>query len=527
MGDEDGSAATLEEIRRLLTGGDPGGALLACETLLAEQPQHVEALHLQGLALRATGRLDEAVASFGKALAVAPGAAVVHTCQGNAYKALGQLDDAIAAHRRAVACRPDFAEAWSNLAAAQLAASCPGEAAESAEQAVRLLPGNAALRHNLGRILVDAGQLERAERELGRAVELDPRHLPARVTHGSVLRRLGRLDRAVEVLDGAIRHAPDHADAHWNHALALLMRGDHAEGWAEYEWRRRIPDMRIERFDAPAWDGSPLDGRTLLVHAEQGLGDAIQFARFAGVALEARGPAEVVLRVPPRLVALFGGLRGVSRVVGADRPAPPFDVHAPLMSLPHLLQIDLGGLAHSVPYLVPDADEVARWRARIGAGPALRVGICWQGSPTYLADRERSLPLRHFRPLAELRSVRLFSLQKGPGLEQLPDLGGRIDDLGAELDEGPDAFTDTAAALESLDLLVCSDTAIPHLAGALGKEVWLLLPHVPDWRWMLGGDRCPWYPSMRLFRQSAPGDWTAVIERVARALQARLEPESA
>ena len=522
MGDEGRSAVTIDDVKRLLTTGDPQGALHASRSLLAAQPDHLEAIHLGGLALRALGRTEEAVASFAQALAIAPGAAVIHTCQGNALKALGRFDEAIAAHRRAVACSPGFAEAWSNLGGTLLEAGQPTAATQILTKATRLQPANADLRHNLGRVLVDAGDAAGAERELTRAIELDPTHTEARVTLGSVLRRLGRLDQAIEVLDEAIRLAPSGATAHWNRSLALLMRGNFTEGWAEYEWRRRMPDMRIDRIDAPAWDGSPLGGRTLLVHAEQGLGDTIQFTRFAPVVTRSRGPGSVVLRCPAKLRALLGGVVGEVHVVADDQPTPAFDVHAPLMSLPHLLGVGPDELATRTPYLRPDPDRSARWRSRIGSRSGVRVGVCWQGSPTYLADRERSLPLHQFLPLSQLPGVELISLQKGPGRAQLADFHGAIDDLGAGMDEGPDAFADTAAALEHLDLLVCSDTAIPHLAGALGKETWLLLAHVPDWRWMLHGDRCPWYPTMRLFRQTRPGDWEGVLGRVADALSQRM-----
>jgi len=526
MGGEDETSESIEAIRRHLSSGDPGRALRGCDAILAVRPRDVEALHLRGLALRATGRAGEAAASFERALDIAPGIAVLHTCLGNAYKALGRLGDAIESHRRAVECSPDFAGAWSNLGGTLLEAGQPKAAVHSLQQAVRIQPASAELHHNLGRIQIDARDLPGAVLALSRAIELDPAHVPARITCGSALRRLGQLDRALEVLDGAVRLAPGHADAHWNRALVLLMRGDYAEGWAEYEWRRSIADMRIERFSVPDWDGAPLAGRTLLVHAEQGMGDTFQFARFA-LAVAERGPGQVILRCPARLAELLGGLLGDVRVVASDQPVPAFDVHAPLLSLPHLLGVDGGGLASPMPYLGPDPGRISRWRARIDPVLGLRVGVCWQGNPGYEADHERSMPLDRLLPLSRLPGVSLVSLQKGHGREQLAAFQGAIHDLGSELDEGPHAFAATAAVIAQLDLLVCTDTALPHLAGALGKEVWLLLPAVPDWRWMLTGDRCPWYPSMRLFRQHQPGDWDGVVGRVADALIHRNDPHTA
>jgi Flp pilus assembly protein TadD len=504
---------TIDEVRALIAAGRLDEAESACQRLLGHEPDHADALLTLGALRLQGGRPADAVTPLRRAAALAPAAAVVHSALGNALKALGRFDEALAAHGEALRLQPGFAEGWSNLGATWLARGDPERAVEAMARAAALKPDHAELQFNLGRTRLAVDDLAGAETSLRRVLELSPGHVHARVALGTTLKGLGRLDEAIQALRLVTAVAPDHADGHWNLALALLMRGDWTEGWAEYEWRRRIPTFAIERFDQPDWDGTPLRGRTLLVHAEQALGDAIQFARFAEVATRRGGP--VVLRCPGKLVSLLGGLRGDVRVVPGDAPPPPFDVQAPLMSLPHLLAVTGSDLAAHDPYLAPNPDLASRWSARIGTGGGLRIGIGWQGSPSYLADHQRSMPLHHLLPLARLPGVRLFSLQKGHGSDQLEEMPAcvEIDDLGAELDTGPEAFVDTAAAVTALDLLVCTDTALPHLAGALGVPVWLLLPHVPDWRWGLHGEACPWYPGMRLLRQATPGDWDGVVER--------------
>ncbi len=544
----------MVDVRALIAAGDLAAAESACAAL-AEAGADADALFTLGALRLQTGRAAEALPPLERAVALAPGAAQVqlalglarhgagqhdgavealqaaatldpasapsHTNLGNALKALGRYDEAALAHREALRLQPAFAEGWSNLGSTWLDAGRPAEAVRAMARAADLAPAHPEMQFNLGRACLADDDPHGAETALRRTLELAPTHVHAAVALGSALKGQGRLDDAVAALRHAVTLDRDHADAHWNLALALLMRGDWGEGWAEYEWRLRIPDMCVEPFDAPAWEGSPLAGRTLLVHAEQALGDAIQFARFAIAAQRTGG--RVVLRCPDKLCALLGGLTGDVALAPAGEPPPPFDVHAPLMSLPHLLDTPGEGLATDHPYLAADPARAKPWLTRIGRGRRLRVGIGWQGSPTYLADHQRSMPLRHLLPLLRSPHVRTFSLQKGFGSEQLAELPGdvEVEDLGPDLDEGPDAFVDTAAVLSALDLLVCTDTALPHLAGALGVPVWMLLPHVPDWRWALAGERTPWYPSMRLIRQRSPGDWEGTMRDVMRAIADR------
>jgi hypothetical protein len=320
----------------------------------------------------------------------------------------------------------------------------------------------------------------------------------------------------------AIRLAPNYAEAHKNLAHSLLRGGQFAEGWREYEWRWQCREFPRLPYTQPAWDGSPLEGRTLLLCAEQGLGDTIQFVRYAPL-LKRRGGRTVVAAQKP-LLPLLAGCPGIDALADRDAAPPPYDVFAPLLSLPRLLGTTPADVPAEVPYLQARPDLVERWREELRPLDGFRVGIAWRGSPGYRMDRLRSFPLSHFEPLARLPGVRLVSLQKGPGVEQLRELDGRfpVVDLAGRLDEASGPFMDTAAVMRNLDLVVSCDTAVAHLAGALGVPVWLALSCAPEWRWLVGREDSPWYPTMRLFRQESAGAWEDVFRRMAAALRERI-----
>jgi len=529
----------------------------ACDAyrkILKRTPRHAEALHLFGLATfelgrperaaqliakaaalapgnavyrlhlgecrRAAGNLDEAIAAYRAALAVDATFLPALASLGNALKAQGKLEEAIACHERAAELAPESAEVTSNLAVALKDAGRIDEAAARARESARLAPDHAEIQFNLGNVLLAAGAVEEAEAAFARALEKNPRHIRAWCNRGIARREQGQGREAAESLRGALALAPGWADAHWNLGLALLMEGDFAAGWAEYEWRRRIPGFAMPEAMGPAWDGAALAGRRLLLRAEQGMGDAIQFARYARLAR--RSGATVILECPPGLVRLFSH-GDLCHAVVARGHRIEFDVEAPLMSGPHLLDPELRDCGALVPYLSAEPELAARWRARLDAQPGFKIGICWQGNPAYRADARRSIPLGQFRALAGIPGVRLISLQKGFGAEQIAALSGewQIEELGPDLDEDTGAFVDTAAAMANLDLVISSDTAAAHLAGALGVEAWVALGHAPDWRWGRRGETTPWYPTLRLFRQSAPGDWNGVFARIAAALSQR------
>jgi hypothetical protein len=316
----------------------------------------------------------------------------------------------------------------------------------------------------------------------------------------------------------ALRLRPDYPKARTNRALALLQTGDYEQGWREYEWRWRTDDFTLRDFGRPRWDGSSLKGRVILLHAEQGLGDTLQFIRYAPL-VQQRGGV-VVVEAPPRLLPLLGRCPGIDRLVARGAALPEFDVEAPLLSLPALFGTTAATIPAPIPYLSTDPQRGEHWSVELRALAEFKVGIAWQGSPTYRGDRQRSVPLRHFEPLARVPGVRLVNLQKGHGSEQLESVAANwgVVDLGPRLDEGAGAFEDTAAVMAQLDLVICSDTSVAHLAGALGVATWLALPLACDWRWGQKGETTPWYPAMRLFRQKHWGNWDEVFARMAAEL---------
>jgi Flp pilus assembly protein TadD len=413
---------------------------------------------------------------------------------------------------------PDDGRALANLGVVLKHQDRPAEAIAAYRRALVLMPGEAGILNNLGLALsLLDGRTAEAARWLHRALALRPDYADAWLNLGLLMRTQNRIDAAQDHCRTALRHNPDHAEAHTLLATCLLLKGDMAAGFAEYEWRTRLKDFvaRPHVSPSPAWTGDEPAGRTILVHDEQGLGDGIQFARFAPL-LHRRG-ARVVIECNDLLAGLFSTLADVAAVVGRSSPTrPPHDAHAALLSLPHLL--GLTTLPATVPYLRPDAGRVDHWRSRLGPQRGLRVGLVWAGNPEFKDDHRRSPGLAALLPLLDVPGVTFFALQKGAGRADLAalntHLGPNFTDLGPEIRD----FVDTAAIMDTLDLVISSCTAPPHLAGALGRPVWILLPYSADWRWLAHGDGSPWYPTARLFRQDRPGDWATVVGRVRAAL---------
>jgi hypothetical protein len=469
-----------------------------------------------------------------RAIEAGPQNWVAHTCLGGTLKALGRLDEAIAIHCRAVELGGDH-RAMSNLALAYREAGRLDEAIAALRAAVALAPDEAELHGNLSGLLLAADRPAEAETEARRALALAP---GARFESnlGYARKEQGDFTGAAVHLRRAIARDPHDADAHWNLGLTLLAApsspADEAEGWRELEWRQRIRGLGIpsggETSATPCWAGEPLAGRTLLLQAEQGLGDTLQLARYARLAKTLAGAGRTILECQPPLERLLRGCAGVDAVVARGAALPPADLRVGLFSLPGLLGGRAPGGVPPAAYLSAEPERVAHWRATLAArtaGARFRVGVAWQGNRRYRADGRRSVPLAHFVPL--FRAVgaaggAIVSLQKGEGRGAIAGLPARIvvEDLGPELD-ADGAFVDSAAVMATLDLVITSDTAIPHLAGALGVPVWMALARLPDWRWGLEGESCLWYPTMRLFRQSQPADWAGVFARIARALDER------
>jgi Flp pilus assembly protein TadD len=514
-----GEDTRLASARALMSAGKPDKAESLLKRMLHYQPDHPGALHLAGQVARQRGRLTRAVQLLEKAAAAAPDSAEIWCDYGLALKAAGMHDEAVTVQRHVVGMVPNSALALTNVGTACIAAGLTGEAVGFLGKARMLAPDNAEIVYNLGNAYLRAAEWVLAEDAFSAALEMAPAHEGAKVNLAAAYKEQGRLDDAIALLRVTTELHPLNADGAWNLALSLLMAGHWQEGWTLYEARRRIAGFAMRKVNPAPWDGGPLGERRLLVHAEQGMGDAIQFARYLPTLTRAGG--KVTLLAHDRLGAMMRRLDPAPEVVEGSEKPPRYDVEAPMMSLPHLLGLP-DPSAVTAPYLDAEPERVERWRDVIPPG-RLRVGIAWQGCPDYAADSRRSIPLTAFAPLTLVEGVRLVSLQKGGGVEQLPrqSWAGRVFSPGDTLD-ADGAFVDSAAILRNIDLLVTSDTAIAHLGGAMGVETWLALAHVPDWRWGLTGTACPWYPSMRLFRQAKPGDWGGVFADIAGALRERL-----
>lgn len=432
------------------------------------------------------------------------------------FQAMGQLPQAIGCYRRTLQLRPAYVPAWGNLGVALRDAGENSEAIASFRQALRLKPGSPSALNNLGNALRSDLRHEEAINAFREALRQEPDNVGIYENLGNTLREAGRPAEAVVYLRKAVRLQPDFAEAHWDLAFSLLLQGDFARGFEEYEWRWKLADFAPRQFAAPPWRGEDLAGQTLLVHTEQGAGDAIQFVRFANMV--AAQSARVVLECPGSLAPLFASLRGVSEIVVRDGPLPEFDFHVPLLSLPHRLGATLDSVPASVPYLRAPADRRLSLPTLDLPGPApLKVGLTWRGNPKHKNDKQRSVPFVSLGPLFALENIAYYSLQTGaPTLQPETPTRGRLFDVSNLLRD----YADTAALLEQLDLLISVDTSVAHLAGALARPAWVLLPFAPDWRWLERREDSPWYPTLRLFRQPAPGDWASVIEKVCTELAA-------
>ncbi|KAB2646358.1 MAG: tetratricopeptide repeat protein [Verrucomicrobiota bacterium] len=500
-------------------------AIAAGRRAVALRPDFAEAHYNLGNALKETGRLPESIDAYRRSIEIKPAFAGAHNNLGVVLKDKGQVEEAVAAYRQAIALKPDFADAHNNLGIALKERGQMEEAIAAYRHATALNPNFSEAHSNLGNALKDNGQLEEAIAAHRQAIALAPEIADAHFNLGNALETNGQSDEANAAAREAIALKPDFADAHFNLALSLLQRGQFAEGWEEYEWRWRTKGFLFSQrnFAQPQWDGSPLEGRTILLHDEQGFGDTLQFIRYLPMVSERGG--KIIVECQTAIRRLLQSMVPSHPVVARGQPLPPFDVHCPLLSLPRLFATDLTNIPQGVPYLHPDAAEVEVWRDRLADPSApLRVGLAWAGSPTHRNDRNRSLKLASLAPLAQISGIRCISLQKGQAAEeaQSPPAGMDLINVADELRD----FADTAALVATLDLVIAVDTSVVHLAGAMGKPVWVLLPFAPDWRWLLHREDCPWYPTMRLFRQQHPGDWEPVIASVHSELQLLVQSRS-
>ncbi|WP_458763770.1 tetratricopeptide repeat protein [Cupriavidus basilensis] len=508
--------AQLEAAQRHFDAGQLDAAAQWLQEVIDADPQHGDAL--EGLAYIAARKQSPAAAAgyFDRALAVLPAqaerchaAGLVHQAAGNHARAVALLEQAIGLAPRQLP----------SLHAAAMSLSALGEhgrALEMLKRAAALSPGSWEIHYNMGRAL---GLLDQYDAEMAayrRAIELKPDCADAYTNLGVALGESHRFEEALRMFKKAIQIAPNNPGARANRAGTNLLLGEFEHGWREYECRWQIGIQRPHGLGDNLWLGAPpLAGKTLLLHCEQGFGDTLQFVRY--IPLLADTGARIVLRVQEPLRALLADFPGVSAVIGQSEAVPAFDYHCPLLSLPYALWKVSTAIPAATPYLHADAARRARWAAWLGEDTRRpRVGVVWSGSPTHLNDRKRSIPLRDLAPLFEADAT-FVSLQKdvrASDLDALPALPA-MRDPSAQLE----TFWDTAALIAELDLVICVDTAVAHLAGALGKPVWILVPFTPDWRWQLARTDSPWYPTARLFRQPARDDWRTAIMAVSTALQ--------
>jgi len=574
--------AQLAKAVELHEAGDLLAAGKIYRDILAEDPDHVDALNLLGVvmhaagdldlaidlttratelapdyfapfvnlgnALQANGQLKEAVENFEAALHLNPGAAFAASNLSSALNDMGDYEDAFRTAEGAVTLMPELPDAQVNLGNALLGLGRASEAVAAYGAALELNPDHGAAWFNLGNAYSDVGDAEAALAPYKRAAEIDPGdaeryynlantyqkldqfdqaitnfenaltlkpgYVDAECNLASVWQSLGKTSRAVEILRDALQAEPDSVDIHWNLSLALLQNGDMKAGWREYEWRWRTPifaDFK-RSFAEPAWNGEDIEGRTVFIHAEQGFGDALQFIRYAPL-VAAKG-ARVIVECRPELRTLFEAMPEIDTCIDLGAAPPAFDVYVPVMSLPHIFATDLKTVPDDVPYLKAPAKTKAD--PCLAAARGVKIGLAWSGSPTRPDNHKRSCGLEHWRALFAAPGVDFFSLQVGPAEKELPahDAAMKITDLAPGLID----FAASAKAIEHMDLVISVDTSVLHLAGALGRPAWGLLSQPTGYLWMNDRDDSPWYPTLRLFRQSSPGDWAGVMSRVAEAL---------
>ena len=473
-----------------------------------------------GLAFNARKQHQKAFESFDLAIQLQPDFFEAHGNRGAMLAALGRHQDAIESYRNTLAIEPNFADAHCNLGSALTHLQRYDEALASLDRALALRPNNSDALYNRGNALKPLKRFEEALASYDCAIALQPDHADAHNNRGQVLRELERYDEALASYDRALALRPQHIMAHCNAAALRLLAGNFERGWVHYEWRWMknsvIPLKR--KFSQPAWDGrDPIAGKTILVHSEQGLGDTIQFCRYEPL-LATRG-ARVIFEVQKTLQTLMTSLGDAPQIVPKGDSLPVFDLHCPLVSLPFAFETRLETIPSATGYLFAPAQRLATWQSRLQGQRHPRIGLVWSGNPGHERDRERSVGLREFLPLLDALGAEatFVSLQKDVRPEDAAFLEARADilDYGNALED----FADTAALISQLDLVIAVDTSVAHLAGALGKPAWILLTYFPDWRWLLGRDDSPWYPTARLFRQDESRTWGGVIVRVRQALR--------
>ena len=496
---------TLKELKRF------SEALTDYDTIISLDPTDVQAIRNRGNTLQELNRYEEAINSYLQAIDLMPNHPMTYYNRGNALQELNLYQEAIASYDQALALNPNYAEAHSNRGNVLYELKDYEHALASHDHAITLNPNYAKAYSNRGNTLQKLKRLDEALTNHDRAINLKPEYANAHINRGIILNEFKRLDEALASYDRAISLKSDHADAYWNKALLKILTGDFEEGWKLYEWRWKHNDQEhFRHFSQPLWLGEePLHDKTLLIHSEQGLGDIIQFCRY--VLMTKVEGAKVVLEAPKALISLLSSLKSNITLVEKGKALPPFDLQCPIMSLPLAFKTTLGTIPALTPYLFSSPDKQYIWHKKIGNKIKPRIGLAWSGSSGHKNDHNRSLLLKQLDLILQL-PFEFHSLQKEVRSEDMETLS-LFKRIHLHQDELID-FSDTAALINEMDLVISVDTSIAHLAGALGKTVWILLPFMPDYRWMLDRADSPWYPTATLYRQPKINDWESVVDEV-------------
>ncbi len=465
----------------LLDSGNPAKAMEHLKNALKMDHSSAKAWYNMGNALSSERKLQEAVEAYEKAISINNDYYQAMNNLGNALKEMGQCEKALKCFSQTLRANPDFYEAYLNIGSVYDEMGCPEKAIENYELLERHAPNTPDVYINKGGAFRNAGEWEKSLKAFKKALEIDP----------------------------------DNAVGHFNLGATLLLHEKFAEGWKEYEWRLKMPALKHINIPFQKYDGTCAPDKTLLVLAEQGLGDSIQFSRYLSMARKRCG--KVIFMCQPSLIPLLKNTQGIDEIIPEKTPPDKinFDFCSSIASLPGIFKTDLSNIPAQVPYIFPDKEKAKSWKAKIGNNSRLKVGICWAGSPTNTNDRNRSLDFKFIEKLLDIEGVDFYSLQKGPAAAQAANCNGKLNDLTEDLQD----FSDTAALIENLDLVMSVDTAVAHLAGAMNKKVWLMIPFYPEWRWLKDRQDSPWYPSMQIFRQTSFADWESLTRRIATELK--------
>ncbi|MDP9172417.1 MAG: tetratricopeptide repeat protein [Planctomycetota bacterium] len=536
----------LEQGLRHFRAGSLAQAESIFQQVLAHFPANADAAYMLGVIAYSNGRLDVAIEFLRRAVALQPDSAQIHYNLGEALTTALEWENAIAHYQQALALKPEYPEALINLGNALVQTGQIDPAIEAFQKAVSLRPQSPEAHSNLANAFQHKGRFEEAIACAQRALQCEPKCFEAYLNLGNALLQLNRLEQSIEAFERGVALAPKSAAAHnnlgnallcagrpleaipsfraalvllphyhearLNLALALLATGNFGEGWKEYEIRTRSRALSRPDIIQPKWDGSPLGGRRILLRAEQGIGDTIQFMRYIPMIQTLGG--KIILECQAPLTRLLAGVPSVEACITREERHPEFDVQCSLLSLPAIFDTQVETIPLGIPYISADSSLAALWEAHLSGTPGLKVGLAWAGGPEHTKDRNRSIAFSSLQPILGLSSVTFISLQKGAASNQSSG-ESRLIDWTSELSD----FADTAALISNLDLVITVDTSVAHLAGAMGKPVWVLLPFAPDWRWMLDREDSPWYPTMRLFRQQRAGEWQPPIDRMVEAIQ--------